>query len=30
MPSFFGYMKWSIGILIPVFIIDNLIFFVLF
>ena len=30
MPSFFGYMKWSIAILIPVFIIDNLVFFVLF
>lgn len=30
MPSFFGYMKWSIGILIPVFIIDYLVFFVLF
>lgn len=29
MPSFFGYMKWSIGILIPIFIIDNLVFFVL-
>jgi len=27
MPSFFGYMKWSICILIPVFIIDTLIFF---
>ncbi|OCG40210.1 sodium:proton antiporter [Gilliamella sp. Fer1-1] len=30
MPSFFGYMKWSICILIPVFIIDNLVFFVFF
>ena len=30
MPSFFGYMKWSIGILIPIFIIDNLVFFVLY
>ncbi|OCG36685.1 sodium:proton antiporter [Gilliamella sp. Gris1-4] len=30
MPSFFGYMKWSIGILIPVFVIDNLVFFVFF
>lgn len=28
MPSFFGYMVWSIGILIPVFIIDTLIFFI--
>ena len=28
MPSFFGYMKWSLGILIPVFIIDMLIFFI--
>lgn len=27
MPSFFGYMKWSIGILIPLFIILSLIFF---
>ena len=27
MPSFFGYMKWSIGILIPVFLLDTLIFF---
>ncbi|MBQ1916758.1 MAG: sodium:proton antiporter, partial [Lachnospiraceae bacterium] len=27
MPSFFGYMKWSICILVPVFIIDALIFF---
>lgn len=27
MPSFFGYMKWSIGILIPVFILDTLVFF---
>ena len=27
MPSFFGYMGWSIGCLIPVFIIDMLIFF---
>ncbi|OCG22167.1 sodium:proton antiporter [Gilliamella sp. App2-1] len=29
MPSFFGYTKWSVCILIPVFIIDNLVFFVL-
>ncbi|OCG03283.1 sodium:proton antiporter [Gilliamella sp. wkB112] len=28
MPSFFGYMQWSIGILIPVFVINNLVFFV--
>ncbi|MDY6352858.1 MAG: sodium:proton antiporter [Lachnospiraceae bacterium] len=28
MPSFFGYMKWSISILIPVFILDALIFFI--
>lgn len=27
MPSFFGYMLWSVGILIPVFLIDTLIFF---
>lgn len=27
MPSFFGYMGWSFGILIPVFIIDTLVFF---
>ena len=27
MPSFFGYMLWSIKFLIPVFIIDTLIFF---
>lgn len=30
MPSFFSYMKWSVCILIPVFIIDNLVFFLLF
>lgn len=30
MPSFFGYMKWSIGILIPIFIINNLVFFMWF
>lgn len=28
MPSFFGYMKWSICILIPLFILDTLIFFI--
>ena len=27
MPSFFGYMAWSIGILIPLFIVVSLIFF---
>ena len=27
MPSFFGYMKWSLGILIPVFLIDTVLFF---
>jgi Na+/H+ antiporter NhaD/arsenite permease-like protein len=27
MPSFFGYMLWSVGILIPLFILDTLIFF---
>lgn len=27
MPSFFGYMAWSIGILIPIFILDTLLFF---
>ena len=27
MPSFFGYLKWSLGILIPVFILDMFIFF---
>ncbi|WP_406677919.1 sodium:proton antiporter [Moorella sp. ACPs] len=27
MPSFFGYMAWSIGILIPLFILDTLLFF---
>ena len=28
MPSFFGYMKWSLCILIPLFILDTLIFFI--
>lgn len=28
MPSFFGYMRWSICILIPIFILDMLIFFI--
>ncbi|MDR1496134.1 MAG: sodium:proton antiporter [Clostridiales Family XIII bacterium] len=27
MPSFFGYMKWSVGILIPLFLLDTLVFF---
>ena len=27
MPGFFGYMIWSIGILVPVFILDTLVFF---
>ena len=27
MPSFFGYMGWSVCILIPVFIIDTVLFF---
>ena len=26
MPSFFGYMRWSISLLIPLFIIDSLVF----
>ena len=29
MPSFFGYMAWSVSVLIPVFIIDTIVFFVL-
>ena len=28
MPSFFGYMKWSFGILVPLFILHTFIFFV--
>ncbi|MGI5825331.1 MAG: sodium:proton antiporter [Bacillota bacterium] len=28
MPSFFGYMKWSLCILIPLFIVDTLLFFI--
>ena len=28
MPSFFGYMGWSCAILVPLFIIDSLIFFI--
>ena len=27
MPTFFGYMLWSIGCLVPVFLVDMLIFF---
>jgi len=27
MPSFFGYMLWSVGILVPLFIVMTLIFF---
>ena len=27
MPSFFGYMLWSVAVLIPVFIIDMFVFF---
>jgi Na+/H+ antiporter NhaD/arsenite permease-like protein len=27
MPSFFGYMAWSVGILVPLFIVTSLIFF---
>ncbi len=27
MPSFFGYLKWSFGILVPVFLLDTLLFF---
>ena len=30
MPSFFGYMAWSVSCLIPVFIIDTLVFFLFF
>lgn len=29
MPSFFGYMKWSIGILLPVLIINTIVFFMI-
>ena len=29
MPSFFGYMKWSFGILVPLFLILTVIFFML-
>lgn len=28
MPSFFGYMAWSFGILVPLFVVHTLIFFV--
>ena len=27
MPSFFGYMGWSLAVLIPLFFIDSLVFF---
>jgi Na+/H+ antiporter NhaD/arsenite permease-like protein len=27
MPSFFGYMAWSVGILVPLFILTTLVFF---
>jgi Na+/H+ antiporter NhaD/arsenite permease-like protein len=27
MPSFFGYMAWSVGILIPIFVLITFIFF---
>ena len=27
MPSFFGYLVWSFGILVPVFLLDTLVFF---
>jgi Na+/H+ antiporter NhaD/arsenite permease-like protein len=29
MPSFFGYMIWSVGILIPIFVVIDVIFFIL-
>jgi Na+/H+ antiporter NhaD/arsenite permease-like protein len=28
MPSFFGYLVWSFGILVPVFLLDTLVFFI--
>ena len=28
MPSFFGYMLWSLMFLVPVFLVDSLVFFV--
>jgi len=28
MPSFFGYMGWSIGFLVPLFIINTFLFFI--
>jgi Na+/H+ antiporter NhaD/arsenite permease-like protein len=28
MPSFFGYMVWSVAILIPIFVLVTLLFFV--
>jgi Na+/H+ antiporter NhaD/arsenite permease-like protein len=27
MPSFFGYMAWSVGILVPLFIVMSFLFF---
>ncbi len=27
MPSFFGYMAWSVGILVPVFLVITFLFF---
>jgi Na+/H+ antiporter NhaD/arsenite permease-like protein len=27
MPSFFGYMAWSVGILVPLFLIETWLFF---
>jgi hypothetical protein len=27
MPSFFGYMLWSVGILVPIFVLMTFIFF---
>jgi Na+/H+ antiporter NhaD/arsenite permease-like protein len=29
MPSFFGYMLWSLAVLIPIFALDTLVFFLL-
>ena len=29
MPSFFGYMLWSLRVLIPVFLLDTVVFFLL-
>jgi Na+/H+ antiporter NhaD/arsenite permease-like protein len=27
MPSFFGYLSWSLRILVPVFLLDTIVFF---